>query len=58
MKITDKGDLLIVAWRHSPESNVVLEMQASTEQVLTKLHKFFGDRPKNLQRPPTARIPP
>jgi hypothetical protein len=25
-QITDKGDLLIVAWKHCPTTNVVLEM--------------------------------
>jgi hypothetical protein len=46
--ITDKGDLLIIRWKQHPNVNVVLEMLQPTEQLLTKLHKFFGDRPKNV----------
>jgi hypothetical protein len=46
--ITDKGDLLIIRWKQHPNVNVVLEMLQPTEQLLAKLHKFFGDRPKNV----------
>ena len=47
-RITDKGDLLIVAWNQHPHLNVVLEMQQPTDLLLNKLHTFFGTRPKNL----------
>jgi hypothetical protein len=57
-RITDQGDLLIVAWKHSPHTNVVLEMLQPTEQLLDKLHTFFGARPKNFQHPPPARMHP
>jgi hypothetical protein len=48
ISITDKGDLLIVKWKQHPTVNVVLEMLQPTDQVLDKLHKFFGERPKNV----------
>jgi hypothetical protein len=56
--ITDKGDILIVAWRQHPQVNVVLDILQPTEYVLNKLHTFFGARPKNVQRPPPNRMPP
>jgi hypothetical protein len=48
INITDKGDLLIVNWKQHPNINVVLDILQPTDQLLNKLHKFFGDRPKNV----------
>jgi hypothetical protein len=47
-QITDHGDLLEVAWKHSSHANVVLEMLQPTDTLLEKLHRFFGTRPKNF----------
>ena len=54
----DKGDVLIVAWKHYPTINVVLDLLQYTDTILDKLHKFFGARPKNYQRPPPPRMHP
>jgi hypothetical protein len=47
IKIIDRGDILNVSWKSDISKNENLEVEKSAEEVLGRLHSFFGTRPKN-----------
>jgi hypothetical protein len=58
VNIIDHGDLVHICWKKDETINVNIDLLRSAEEVQDRLHKFFGTRPKNLQRPIPKRPPP
>ena len=48
IKLTDRGDIINVSWTQDPSTHINIDIYATAEDILAKLHKFFGSRPKNL----------
>ena len=45
--IKDHGDIVHLAWKQNPSEFINLEILKTSDEVLARLHTFFGTRPKN-----------
>ncbi len=45
--MTDHGDIVHIAWKQDPTININLDILRDSEEVLDRLHTFFGTGPRN-----------
>jgi hypothetical protein len=48
IKITDRGDIMNLAWRYDAKIWANIDLEQPAGEVIQKLNKFFGSRPKNV----------